>query len=141
MILGSQERQVELRVLDVEPPVPGVYAGGNVHVGVRVRLNDFSGAVTAGVLSESWRTFIRQLRLLERDRRGEATLVGISREELRVRLFALDRAGHMAVEGEMTAYFAAEHDPRATSLRFGAIEFDPTMLPGLLRELETVEAG
>ena len=56
--------------------------------------------------------------------------------ELRLRVFALDRAGHMAVEGELTSYSSAAHRPGSTTLRFGAIEIDPTALPAFVRELE-----
>ena len=137
MILGSDLQQFELAVAEVSPEVPGVYAGGSVRVVVRVRLRDFAGAADAWVQWDAWSDFIRQLRQLERDRRGEATLRGTSTEELRVRIFALDRAGHMGVEGSLTSFFIADHDPRAASLKFGTIEIEPSALPALVRELES----
>ena len=136
MILGSDPQQFELSVAEVERGAPGVYAGGDVLVVVRVRLRDFSGAVDAWVLRESWGNFLSQLRRLERDRTGEATLESMSPRELHLRVFALDRAGHMGVEGELRSYYSAAHRPEVTTLKFGAIEIDPTALPAFVRELE-----
>ena len=56
--------------------------------------------------------------------------------QLRLQVFALDHAGHIAVDGELTSYHTAAHRPRSTTLTFGAIETDPTALPALIRELE-----
>ena len=60
----------------------------------------------------------------------------VSPGELRLRVFALDRAGHMGVEGELTSFCSSAHRPGSTHLKFGAIEIDPTALPVLVRELE-----
>jgi hypothetical protein len=136
MILGSDPQQFEISVAEVERGVPGVYAGGDVLVFVRVRLREFSGAVDAWILRDVWTEFLNQLRRLERDRAGEATLQSMSPDELRLRVFALDRAGHMGVDGELTSYHSAAHRPGSTTLKFGAIEIDPTALPALVRELE-----
>lgn len=136
MVLGSERQQVELSVAEVERSVPGIHTGGDVLVVVRVRLLDFSGAVESWVLRETWRDFLTQLRVLERDRAGEATLQSISPGELGLRIFGLDHAGHMGIRGELTSYYSAPHQPEATSLTFGTIEFDPTVLPAFLRELE-----
>jgi hypothetical protein len=136
MILGLDPLQFELSVAEVERGVPGVYAGGDVLVFVRARLREFSGAVDAWILREAWTDFLSQLRRLERDRTGAAILQSMSPDELRVRVFALDRAGHMAVEGELTSYYSASHGPGTTTLKFGAIEIDPTALPAFVRELE-----
>jgi hypothetical protein len=136
MTFGSDPQQFELSVAEIERSVPGVYAGGDVLVFVRVRLREFSGAADAWILREAWTDFLNQLRRLERDRAGEAILQSISPDELRVRIFAVDRAGHMAVEGELTSYYSAAHQPSSTTLKFGAIEIDPTALPAFVRELE-----
>ena len=58
MVLGSDPQQFELSVAEVERGVPGVYAGGDVLVVVRVRLRDFSGAVDAWILREAWSDFL-----------------------------------------------------------------------------------
>lgn len=102
---------------------------------VRARVHNFSGAVDAWVLREAWADFLGQLVRLERDRAGEAVLESMSPGELRLRLFALDRAGHMGVEGELLVYYTAGHRPQVGSLTFDAVEFDPTALPTLVREL------
>jgi hypothetical protein len=136
MVLGSDPQQFELSVVEVERAVSGIYAGGDVLIVVRVRLRDFSGAADAWILRESWSDFLSQLRRLEQNRTGEAIVESLSPGELRVRVFALDRAGHMGVEGELTSYYSAAHRPEVTTLKFGAIEIDPTALPAFVRELE-----
>lgn len=136
MILGADPQLFEMSVAEVERGVPGIHAGGDVLVFVRARLRSFSGAADAWVLREAWRDFLNHLRRLERDRAGEAVLESMSPGELRVRVFALDRAGHMGVEGKLTSYQAAAHRPEVTTLEFGAIEIDPTALPAFVRELE-----
>jgi hypothetical protein len=136
MLLGTELEHLEVTVVEVDRGVPGIAVAGDVLVGVRVRLRNFAGAAEAWVLREVWSDFLTRLRGLERDRRGEATLQSISPEELRVRLYAIDHAGHMALEGELTSYYGSAHRLEAASLKFGTIEFDPTTLPILLRELE-----
>src|SRR5215207_8899827 len=122
MVLGSDSERVELTVADVERGVPGISTGGDVLV-VRARVRDFAGAVDAWVLRDAWADFLRQLVRLERDRAGEAVVESISPGELRLRLFALDRAGHMGAEGEFLVHYTAAHRPRVAGLKFGAIEF------------------
>jgi hypothetical protein len=137
MVLGSEFQHVELSVAGVHPRVPGAYEGGDVLVAARVRQRDFSGATLAWVVPEAWKMFLEQLTELERTRSGEAMLQSIGPEELRLRIFALDRAGHIAVEGELTSYYALSDPKEIASLKFGVIEFDPTTLPLLVRELQS----
>jgi hypothetical protein len=87
--------------------------------------------------ARGWKMFLEQLTELERTRSGEAMLQSIGPEELRLRIFALDRAGHIAVEGELTSYYALSDPKKIASLKFGVIEFDPTTLPLLVRELQS----
>ena len=132
MELGNDRAHLEIAVREVEPPTPHS-RGGDVLLTVRVRYGDFAGATEAWILREAWDTFIVALRALDERRQGEAPLQSISPGELRLRAFAVDRAGHMAVEGEIGTL----HYMREASLRFGRIEFDPSLLPLLVRELTT----
>jgi hypothetical protein len=108
-----------------------------VLVVVRVHCPGFTGETDTWVVRPAWREFLERLTALEGSRRGEAILESISPGELRLRLFATDRAGHMAVEGYVGVF--GGHD--TLRLEFGAIPFEPTLLPRLLRELSSAVAA
>ena len=135
MILGEGTSQFEIVVAEVEAPTPQS-SGGDVRVDIRVRFGDFSGVADAWILREVWHGFIESLRTLERRRQGEAAVRSISPGELSLRVFSLDRAGHMAVEGEVGTL----HYQREASLRFAPIAFDQSRLPELVNELTTASA-
>jgi len=130
MRLGDSPAHLESLVTEVEPPTPHS-RGGDVLLSVRVHYHDFAGATETWILRDVWDAFINALRALDERRQGEARVQSISPGELRLRFFALDRAGHMAVEGEVGTL----HHMREASLRFGPIEFDPSGLPALVEEL------
>jgi hypothetical protein len=130
MLLGNGTSQLEICVTEIEPPTPQS-RGGDVRVVVRVRFGDFAGATDAWILRETWDAFAADLRALEQRRHGEAVLLSISPGELRLRFFGRDRAGHMAVDGEV----GTRAHGREALLRFDPIEFDPSQLPALASEL------
>ena len=136
MILGTDADHVALTVVEVQAAVPGATPGGDVRLQVRVRCQSFAGAGDAWISEENWTTFCQQLDALDRARQGDATLESISPGELRLRVQSIDRAGHMGIEGELTHYsYRPGPELHALHLRFGVVEFDPTMLPRLLTEL------
>jgi hypothetical protein len=114
----------------VEAPTPQS-TGGDVRLTVRVQYGDFAGAADAWVLLEVWDAFLADLRSFERRRHGEARVRSLSPGELVLRIFATDRAGHLAVEGEVGTLSIG----REALLRFGPIAFDPSLLPQLIAEL------
>ena len=130
MILGEDSHSVDISIAEVEAPTPQS-SGGDVRLTVKVRYGDFAGVADAWVLLEVWEAFLDDLRALEKSRRGDARVRGISPGELTLRVFATDRAGHMAIEGEVGRLSVG----RETFLRFGPVPFDPSMLPRLLSDL------
>ena len=130
MILGDNSHHVEISIAEVEAPTPQS-TGGDVRLTVRVRYGDFAGVADAWILLEVWDAFLDSLRALEKSRRGEARLRGISPGELALRVFATDRAGHLAIEGEVSRLSPG----REAFLRFARIPFDPSLLPRLLSDL------
>ena len=76
---------------------------------------------------------MRQIRQLEESRQDEATLVGASPRELTITFKSTDLAGHMAVVGHVGWDQA---DGFVRKLEFG-FEFDPGLLAGVVRDLET----
>jgi hypothetical protein len=114
----------------VEAPTPQS-TGGDVRLSVRVQYGEFAGVTDAWVLLEVWDAFLADLRSFERRRQGEARVRSISPGELTLRFVATDRAGHLAVEGEVGTLTVG----REAQLRFGPIAFDPSLLPQLVSEL------
>jgi hypothetical protein len=136
MVLGDATAHVEISIAEVHPAVPGVCAGGDVRLRVRARQGDFSGAVDAWIGTDQWKAFMDGLMALERQRAGQAALESVSPGELRLEWRSLDRAGHMGLSGEMTQHvYNAWGELETLRLRFGTIEFDPTLLPDLIRAL------
>ena len=130
MMLGEGSRRLEIAITEVEAPTPQS-TGGDVRLLVRVAHGDFAGATDTWVLLEVWDRFLDELRTLERRRQGEARVRSISPGELALRVFATDRAGHLAVEGEVGTLKPG----REALLRFAPIAFDPSLLPRLVAEL------
>src|SRR5262245_37240073 len=100
MILGDGSAHLEIRVTDVGPALPPHSAGGDVQVFVRVRCGEFARAMSGWVERETWQDFVRQLGQLDGRGQREAVVKGMSPDELRLRVFATDRASHMAVEDQ-----------------------------------------
>ena len=135
--LGDDSSHVEVAVAEVQPVAPGT-PGGDVRLILRVQRGAFAGAVDVWIDRDGWAQFLDQLVALERNRAGEATLRSVSPGELVLTVRALDRAGHMGVEGEMTQYsYATGPELQTNHLRFATIEFDPTLLPPLIDELKS----
>ena len=130
MVIEGEHGSVELETRRTEA---GGYPGTVVRV--RVRCGEFSGANEAiWIALDALQTFLADLRLLERTRRGEAVLTSMSPGELRLRVYAVDRAGHLAVEatvgvGEMGAH---EWQGRSVACSF---PLDPSQLPGVLHSV------
>ena len=125
MILGDSTAQVELLVASL--------GDGDFVVTVFVQVGRFAGAVDTIVTGREWATFLLAIREVEQRRKGAAELDNVAAEDLRLWIGATDRAGHMAVAGQL-------RDPGTMEggelmLRFGPVPFDPTVLPALVEEL------
>ena len=130
MILGEGSTRLDIAIAEVEAPT-AQSTGGDIRLSVRVHYGQFAGAADPWVLLEVWDAFLAELRTLERRRHGEARVRSLSPGELVLRIFATDRAGHLAVEGEVGTLRVG----REALLRFGPISFDPSLLPRLVSEL------
>ena len=107
---------------------------GDIELSLKVNSEKFSGQSIVWIGSPDFATFLVQLRQLEAKRQGEAVIEGLSPENIRFRLRAIDRRGHMAVDG-MIAKLAHMGNPYRHSMEFG-FEFDPTLLPKVLAGFE-----
>ena len=125
MVLKDGESSVEIAVAGFD---------GDVIVVAGARCLGFAGETDTYVHLLAWGAFMRALVALERDRRGETVLEAMHTEDLRLRIFATDQAGHMAVEG----HIGIRGVESALRLEFSPIAFDPTQLPALVAELGAV---
>lgn len=104
---------------------------------VSVRSGDFAGCVQVWILREAWLDFCDQLTRLEAERRGTATVDNMSPRFLRLTIRSTDRAGHMAVDGHV-GYRGLFGE---TLLLFAPIDFEPTLLPQLVRHAREMPDG
>jgi hypothetical protein len=136
MVVGQGSEQVEISVREVMPvdsPVPG-----DRHVDVSVVCRHFSARnCGAWISAPDWTRFGRELRALDKSRRGGALLVSQSPADLRLRLYAWDQAGHIAVEGHVGAYHTVAGGMREVTLSF-AFELDAGLLGETVRAFEAL---
>ncbi len=101
---------------------------------VTVEVAGFAARDQNWIVATDWERFMVDLRTLERNRQGSATLLGASPDELRIEFFSTDRLGHMAVRGQVGRRTMERFE---LLLRFG-FAFEPDELPRVLRELEAL---
>ena len=116
-------------------------SAGDVELSVEVASEQFSGHGFAWIAAPAMAAFLNQLRDLEAKRQGEATIEGLSPGEFRLRLWPVDRRGHMAVGGLVTKRIhKGEGSPYRHAVEFG-FEFDPTLLPKVLADFQAIVEG
>jgi hypothetical protein len=101
---------------------------------VDVRIGGMNAGTGVIVARSDWEAFVASLTELEKSRRGEAILRGADPRELNLCIYAADRAGHMAIRGEIDR---VDLESRA-KFSFRGIGFDPTSLPRLVAEMSQV---
>jgi hypothetical protein len=109
--------------------------GPDIFATVEVRVSGFLAMIATVVARRDWENFVAAVSNLDERRRGEALLQSADDRELRLRIYNADRAGHMAVSGEIGRP-DIRSEPRFT---FERIPFDPTLLPQLVAELRAIE--
>lgn len=89
------------------------------------------------------RAFVAALKRLDERREGDTELSAVPPHDLTLRIFALDRAGHLGVEGHLSRTEYVGREPRRIGTSF-AFEIDPGSLPNIIRRFEALmdrEAG
>jgi len=130
MILGDPHQHIEVQ--------SAALGDGDFVVTVRAGIRGFTGVAESIVVGAEWFAFLRDLRSLEQARKGVAWLRSSASDEFRLRLFATDPAGHMAVEGTLSDCHRDEES--VLTLHFGPVTFDPSLLPSLVAELTSEHA-
>ncbi len=119
----------------------GLPSAGDVKLSVEVVSDQFSGHGFAWIAAPALAAYLAQLRELEARRQGRVTIEGLSPEEFRLRLWSVDRRGHMAVGGLVTKrVHNGEGSPYRHAVEFG-FEFDPTLLPRVLAGFQAIAEG
>jgi hypothetical protein len=108
----------------------GSCPGDDILLEVTVAIRGFAAEDQAWVLGSEWGAFVAEVRQLERDRQGRASVEGMSPDEFRLEVFSTDRAGHMALTGKVRRPHV---EGFTLSLEFG-FAFAPDLLPQLVRD-------
>lgn len=118
---ATRQRWVELLVQSDE-------VSGDLRVDVELHTPALSARTSAWIHREAWDAFAAALESLERQRAGTAHLTSMSPGKLELTVRALDRAGHVGVEG-----LVGRQGADAWQARFSVFGVDPTALPELVR--------
>jgi hypothetical protein len=130
MKLLGNDGSLVLEIL--ERGAAGTQGDGDVRLKASVNASGFTAKVQNWVIAEAWISFLAELRTLEQQRQGRAALVSASPDDLRLEFVSTDRAGHMAVQGQVHTRTVERFE---LLLRFG-FTFEPYELPRVLDELE-----
>ena len=110
----------------------GTPADEDLLLNITINARGYSAADQAWVVASDWRTFMNEMRELERQRRGHATLMGASPDDLRLVFEATDHAGHLAVSG-----FLGWQTSKVSYRKFEfGFAFDGGWLQNLIKEFE-----
>jgi hypothetical protein len=101
---------------------------------VTVRTGSYAAADQSWVVRRDLDRFLQQLRDLDQNRQGKATLVSASPDDLRLEFYSTDSAGNMAVRGQIGRTDAHGF---LSQLRFG-FTVEPDKLPSVLEYFETI---
>lgn len=100
---------------------------GDFLVSVEARSRGFSGHADGHVVGADWHSFVRQLSVLEAERKGEAHLISATPGEFDIEIKSLDSRGHLGVSGILSYRCPGDEERFLQRLNF-AFEFDPSKL-------------
>ena len=131
MIFHNKENKIEL-IINVDES--DLACKDAAQVSVKVSSNGYSGNNIVWIMHEQLLNFYNEMKLLERQRKGVATLNGITEDEIVIKVYSLNNRGHMAVKGK-TGYYSYEEDEQFYhSVEFG-FQFDPSQLVEAVKEI------
>ena len=115
---------------------------GDIRLRVRVSSIGFRGDYEkVWFRSDDFDRFMNELRAVERDRVGEATLSSMSPYDLTLRIRIRDSAGHVSVDGYLgRVSYGATGDTVEARIGY-SIDLDPTLLTTVHDELRDLVAG
>jgi hypothetical protein len=137
MVLRDGNDFIELKMAERTPE--GLQGAGDVRFNARVQFSTFSAESDVWVAAPALRSFVEQLREVERTRRGAASLTSMSPGELRLEIRATDSMGHVGAFGELGRWCRGTLPARFWSAVSFGIPFDPSLLAGILEEFEILD--
>ena len=131
--IGAQVLTIDLS----ESGEAGTPGEGDLLLSLAVAVGGYRANDEVWVFADEWRTFMEELRALQRSRKGAATLRGPGPQDLELVFKATDPMGHMAVSG-----FIGWNSPDGfyQRLEFG-FEFDAGLLASVVSEFTALEQG
>ncbi len=81
----------------------------------------------------NYERFLQEITRLEQYRQGTALLTSTGQVQLQLKFRSVDKLGHTIVEGQLGDYSYVGDGFFLQNINF-AFEFDPTLLPGLVRQ-------
>lgn len=105
---------------------------GDLRVTVDVASPGFTARTATWIERAAWARFADALTSMARSRSGSASVASMSPGELEFTVRLMDAVGHVGVDGSVGHRAAG----RAWTLRFDAMELDPTSLPELARKAQ-----
>lgn len=103
-------------------------------IAVRVSRDGFVGEIRTWVRRHDWFAFAQALTVLDERLTGDASVASISPGELELTVKALDRQGHLGIEG----LIGRREFDREIELRFSAFAFDPGQISPFAREARRI---
>jgi hypothetical protein len=141
MLVGDNDNFVEVLLVEATPQaLPGA---GDLRLRVRVTFSTFHAEYDrVWVTASDFQAFLSELKALEERRQGSATLASMSPNELILQVHSTDRAGHMAVTGQLGRWCYA----RGNGMLWCQLPFDfalscPSQLPQFLAEFRAMAAS
>lgn len=133
-IPGHNGDYVELELASVGPSGPPPSPDEDLLLIVVVRYGSFTGQADGWVAQPTWTHFVHELVSLEASRSGQARLASMSPDDFDLTLRTTDPAGHMGIEGKV----GTRSNSHEATLRFGLIAIEPTALPEIIREIQSL---
>ena len=139
MLIRTGESSIQLDVVEWLPDDSP--RAGDVRLFVDITSEGFSGRADVWVTGDALDEFVSQLRDLEGQRQGTATLASMSPGALSLELTSVNSRGGMAVTAELCHHvYIGDVGPYRHGAKVG-FEFDPTMLPEILASFKSMRHG
>ena len=127
-VLASGDSYVRL-TLDEEDT--SSYAKGDVNLGIDISSAGYSGGNGIWVVDSDFTRFCKDLQELDSSLRGEAILESVSPDELKLRIFAVNSRGGMAVEVSAGSWIETADEMFWHSVKVG-FAFEPQQFSKVL---------
>jgi hypothetical protein len=130
MVIREGNDSIEIRPTEQVPD--HLPSAGDVRLAIAVRSQGLAGEGWAWIEAPRLRLFIEHLRQLEAQRKGSAEVESISPGQFRLRVYATDRVGHVAIAGRLA------RGEQALEFGFG---FCPSLLPRVVAGFDAIAEG